>query len=129
KWGAGAATDPAVARATSNARGRLKGFRLLRVDTETLAFGEDALRYTVPVVEVYLDGDAADAALVAPPWSTLPWHALALYEEGARRGLFALSAESALHGKPELDPVRNAALVRRLDGIARELEQRGYVPP
>jgi len=120
RWGAGSTADPAIARATANARERLKGFRLLRVDTETLAFGEDALKYTVPVIEVYVDGDAADAALVAPPWSTLPWHTLALYEEAARRGRFALS---------EIDPVRNAALVKRFDAIARELEQRAYVPP
>ena len=101
-------------------RERLRGFRLLRVDTETLAFGEDALRYTVPVIEVYLDGAAADAATVAPPWSTLPWHVLALYEEGARRGLFKLS---------DLDPVRNATIVRKLADVARDLERRAYVPP
>src|SRR5438445_1624624 len=100
---------------------QLRGVRLLRVDTETLAFGEDKLRYEVPVVEVYLDGVAdGDAAIVAPPWTTLPWHVLALFEEGARRGYFMLS---------EFDPVRDAALVRKLAELARELEERAYVPP
>jgi len=100
---------------------QLRGVRLLRVDTETLAFGEDKLSYEVPVVEVYLDGVAdGDAATVAPPWTTLPWHLLALFEEGARRGYFELS---------EFDPVRDAALVRRLGELARELEERAYVPP
>jgi hypothetical protein len=99
---------------------RLRGVRLLRVETETLAFGEDKLSYEVPVIEVYLDGAAGgDAATVAPPWTTLPWHLLALYGEGARRGYFKLS---------EFDPVRDAALVRRLGELARELEERAYVP-
>ena len=75
----------------------------------------------MPVVEVYLDGVAdGDAASVAPPWTTLPWHLLALFGEGARRGYFTLS---------EFDPVRDAALVRKLAELARELEERAYVPP
>jgi hypothetical protein len=99
---------------------QLRGVRLLRVETETLAFGEDKLSYEVPVIEVYLDAGAdGDAATVAPPWTTLPWHLLALYEEGARRGYFKLS---------QFDPVRDAALVRRLGALARELEERGHVP-
>ena len=100
---------------------QLRGVRLLRVETETLAFGEDKLSYEVPVIEVYLDGaTGGDAATVAPPWTTLPWHLRALLEEGARRGYFKLS---------EVDPVRNAATVERLGVLARELEERAYVPP
>jgi hypothetical protein len=100
---------------------QLRGVRLLRVETETLAFGEDKLSYEVPVIEVYLDGaSGGDAATVAPPWTTLPWHLLALFEEGARRGYFMLS---------KFDPVRDAALVRKLAELARELEERAYVPP
>ena len=100
---------------------RLRGVRVLRVETETLASGEDKLSYEVPVIEVYLDGGAGgDAATVAPPWTTLPWHLLALYGEGARRGYLKLS---------DFDPVRDTALVRQLGEIARELEERAYVPP
>jgi len=102
------------------ARDRLKGVRFLRVETETLAFGEDKLQYEVPVVEVYLDGSASDAATVAPPWTTLPWHLLALFDEAARRGYLKLG---------EFDPVRDAVLVRRLGELAGELDQRAYVPP
>jgi hypothetical protein len=103
------------------AREQLKGVRVLRVETETLAFGEDKLSYEVPVVEVYLDGaSVGDAAIVAPPWTTLPWHLLALFDEAARRGDLSLS---------HFDPVRDAAAVRRLDELARELETRAYVPP
>ena len=100
---------------------QLRGVRLLRVETETLAFGEDKLSYEVPVIEVYLDGaTGGGAATVAPPWTTLPWHLRALLEEGARRGYFKLS---------EVDPVRNAAIVERLGVLARELEERAHVPP
>src|SRR5438132_1626880 len=100
---------------------QLRGVRLLRVDTETLAFGEDKLSYEVPVIEVYLDGaSGGDASSVAPPWTTLPWHLLALFEEGAKRGYLKLA---------EFDPVRDAALGRKLAELARELEERAYVPP
>lgn len=99
---------------------QLRGVRLLRVETETLAFGEDKLSYEVPVIEVYLDDAAGgDRATVAPPWTTLPWHLLALFEEAARRGYLKLA---------QFDPVRDAALVRRLGELARELEERGHIP-
>jgi hypothetical protein len=130
-WGAGDASDPGVAQATALAREQLRGVRLLRVETETLAFGEDKLSYEVPVVEVYLDAaGTADAATIAPPWTNLPWHLLALLEEGARRGQFAFSPAGARRrAVPELDAVRDAAIVRRLADLARELEARAYVPP
>ena len=129
-WGSGAAADPGIAQATALAREHLRGVRLVRVETKTLAFGEDALKYTVPVIEVYLDSAAGgEAATVAPPWTTLPWHLLALLEEGARHGYFAFSAAAAARRDlPQLDPVRNAAIVRRLAELARELEERAYVP-
>ena len=114
------AADLFYAYALRPAGGQLKGVRLLRVETQTLAFGEDKLSYEVPVIEVYLDGPGGDAATVAPPWTTLPWHLLALLEEGARRGYFRLA---------DVDPVRDAALVRGLGELARELEERAYVPP
>jgi hypothetical protein len=130
-WGAGAAADPGVALATALARARLKGVRVLRLETETLASGEDKLTYEVPVIEVYLgSGSGGAAATTAPPWSTLPWHLLALLEEGARRGYLTFGAAAAARrGVPELDPVRNATLVGQLAGVARELEERAYVPP
>ena len=110
----------AYAFAAAPARERLQGVRLLRVEQEVLAFGEDKLNYEVPVIEVYVDAASErDAVAMAPPWSTLPWHLLALFEEAARRGYLVLA---------QFDPVRDAALVQRLDGLARELEERGHVP-
>jgi hypothetical protein len=132
-WSDGNAADPGVAAATALARERLRGVRFVRQDTETLAFGEDKLKYDVPVIEVYLDhrgADPSEAAAVAPPWTTLPWHLVALLEESARRGQFAFSAPGAARRSlPELDAVRNAALVKQLAEVLRELEERAYVPP
>jgi hypothetical protein len=119
QWGGGAGADPGIARATALARERLKGIRFLGVHVDTLAFGEDKLTYEVPRFEVYLD-PAADAATVAPPWTTLPWHLLALFEEGARRGLFRLS---------DFDPVRDPVVARHLAALASQLEDQAYVPP
>jgi hypothetical protein len=117
-WGGGTGADPEIARATALARERLKGIRFLGVHVDTLAFGEDKLTYEVPRFEVYLDA-AADAATLAPPWTTLPWHLLALFEEGARRGFFTLS---------KFDPVRDPLVVQRLAELAAEFEERAHVP-
>jgi hypothetical protein len=114
------AAHPDVAPATALARERLKGLRFLGTHVDTLAFGEDKLTYEVPRFEVYLDAAGDGAETLAPPWSTLPWHLLALFEEGARRGELKISA---------FDPVRDAALARRLEGLARELEARAHIPP
>ena len=88
--------------------------RVLRTETDVLAFGEDKLTYEVPIVEVFVDrpaATAADTALIAPPWTTVPWPVLALGEEAVARGLAAFSRESALaRGVPWLDLVRDPAL-------------------
>lgn len=111
--------DLAYAYEFGNPR-RPKAVRLVRVEQETLAFGEDKLTYQVPVVEVDVDGVARGyAAAAAPPWSTLPWHLLALLHEGARRGYFRLD---------QVDPVRDPEAVKRLGELARELQERAHVP-
>jgi hypothetical protein len=124
--------DPEVARATALLRQWLVGLRVLRVDRDVLRFGEVRMDYEVPVVEVYLAHPGAGpelAAAVAPPWSALPWHGLALMEEAVRRGWAAFSAgEARRRGRPWLDPVRDPALGRRLAALAGELGGRGHVP-
>ena len=47
--------DPAVMRATARMRERLVALRILRTETDVLAFGEDKLTYEVPIVEVFVD--------------------------------------------------------------------------
>ena len=125
--------DPAVMRATARLRERLVALRLLRTETDVLAFGEDKLTYEVPIVEVFVDRPAAtpaDTALIAPPWTTVPWPVLALAEEAVARNLAAFSSESArAKGVPWLDLVRDRALGPHLRTILDDLALQRHVPP
>jgi hypothetical protein len=124
--------DPAVLRATARMRERFVALRILRTETDVLAFGEDKLSYEVPIVEVFVDrppADPAEAALIAAPWTTVPWPVLALAEEAVARGLAAFSREGArARGVPWLDLVRDRALAPRLRGLLDELAGRRHVP-
>jgi hypothetical protein len=127
------AKEPAVTRATARLRDGIVALRILRVETDVLAFGDDKLTYEVPIVEVYVargGGDPDEAALAAPPWTTVSWHLLALMEEAVSRGIAAFSREAALaQGVPWLDLARDRALVGRLRALLDELAQRAHVPP
>jgi hypothetical protein len=124
--------DPVVTRATARMRERLVALRLLRTETDVLAFGEDKLIYDVPIVEMFVDrppASPAETALVAPPWTTVPWPVLALAEEAVARGLAAFSHEGAqARGVPWLDLVRDRALAPRLRALLDELAGRRHVP-
>jgi hypothetical protein len=124
--------DPAVVRATTRMRERLVALRVLRTETDVLAFGEDKLTYEVPIVEVFVDRpppSPAETALIAPPWTTVPWPVLVLAEEAIARGLAAFSRESAqARGAPWLDLVRDQGLAPRLRSLLDELTARGHVP-
>jgi hypothetical protein len=124
--------DPGVGAATAALRDNLVALRPLRVETDVLAFGEDKLTYEVPVVEVYLRAPAGLPGLevLAPPWTSVPWHLLVLMEEAVGRGLAAFSREEAERGgRPWLDLVRDARLVDSLARLVDDLARRGHVPP
>ena len=124
--------EPAVLRATTRVRERLVALRVLRTETDVLAFGEDKLTYEVPIIEAYVDragASAADTALIATPWTTVPWPVLALAEEAVSRGLAAFSREAAeARGVPWLDLARDRTLGPRLRALLDELAARPYVP-
>jgi hypothetical protein len=84
------------------------------------------------VLDVYLrntPGDERQVAALAPPWSTVPWHLLALMEEAVSRGHAAFSAEEARRrGVPWLDLARDAALRAKLRELIADLERRAYRP-
>jgi hypothetical protein len=124
--------DPGVLRATAGLRERLVALRVLRVETDVLAFGDDKLTYDVPIVEVYVDQpglDAAETALAAPPWTTVPWHLLTLAEEAVARGLGAFSREVAQsRGVPWLDLARDRGQAPRLRALLDDLAGRAHVP-
>jgi hypothetical protein len=136
RWGANparAAHDPWVAEATALLRDRLIAVRVVKVETDTLSFGEERLTYEVPIVEVYLDrrtDERLDMAALAPPWSTLPWHVIALMEEAIARGLRAPSQGGpGTRGLPGIDLVREPRLVATLAALVDDLGRRGHVPP
>jgi hypothetical protein len=89
--------------------------------------------YSVPIVELYVDHaaiDAAEIAALAPPWSVVPWHVAALMEEAVARGLGAFSREEASRrGVPWLDVVRDAKVREALARILDTWEAHSYVPP
>jgi hypothetical protein len=124
--------DPLVAAATAWLRERLVGVRVLRVDTTVQKFGDLEVAQQVPVVEVYVDYTSADAqqvAALAPPWSSVPWHVLALMEEAVKHGLAAFSyAEAARRGVVWLDLVRTQALHAPLQALVAEFTRQGYRP-
>ena len=136
RWGAAQGSeifDPEVAAATQRLRDRLAGVRVVRVDERALQVADLTFTYHNPIVEVYLNGlsaDAQDDALIAPPWSTVPWHVLALMEAAVERKLAAFShAAAARRGLPWLDLVRDKGQLAALGGLIEEFIGVGYRPP
>jgi hypothetical protein len=128
------AYDPSVAAALAPVRERLAGIKVVRVDSTKHAIAEGMeLVVKTPVVEVYLSaapGDERQVANLAPPWSTVPWHLLALMEEAVARGWAAFSAEEAARRKvPWLDLVRDRALVAKLQELVTQFERERWRPP
>jgi len=136
RWGGGEPNgethDPAIAAATRLMRERFKGVRIVRVEETVLPIADLRFHYRWPIVEVYLDDASSDAqqnALIAPPWSTVPWHLLALMEEAVVRGVAAFSqAEAARRRVPWLDLVRDPAQLARLRALIKEFADTGYRP-
>ena len=82
-----AATAAAARPARGRARAARRGARAARSPISPSAIAR-------PVVEVYLDSLSADEhenALIAPPWSSVPWHVLALMEAAVERDIAAFS--------------------------------------
>jgi len=136
RWGEGGpgrpTFDPHIAAATRLLRERLAGVRVLRVEERELAIADLTFRYRSPVVEVHLNGLSADEdenALIAPPWSSVPWHVLALMEAAVERNLAAFSeGEATRRGVPWLDLVRDKAQLARMAALIAEFAKSGYRP-
>src|SRR5262249_13337405 len=88
--------------------------------------------YQAPIVEVYLDvisPEERDNALMAPPWSTVPWHVLTLMEAAVERGIAAFSqTEAHKRQVPWLDMVRDPKQVAAMRTLIKEFADRGYRP-
>lgn len=135
RWGSKAGEreyDPVVDASTALLRGRLAGLKLLRVERDVLAFGDMKLTYEVPVFDVYVNyrlPDPLQVAALAPPWSSLPWHVIALMEEAATRGVAAFSQQDAKRRSIAwMDLARDQKLKEALASLVEELGARSYVP-
>ncbi len=137
RWGAprsrdSRAEDAGVEASTRLLRRTLLAFKVVRTDTEVKKYSDITFTYVVPVVDVYLDATAADPgqlAALAPPWSTVPWHVLALMEEAVKRGLGAFSAEEARRrGVRWLDLARDPKLEEALASLVDKFAKEAYVP-
>ena len=135
RWGAGEGNgvhDPQIAAATKLMRERLRGVRIVRVEESAIPIADLTFTYRSPIVEVYLDNltlDEQENALIAPPWSSMPWHVLALMEAAVERGIAAFSeSEAKRRGLPWLDLVRDPAQMAKLRALIKEFAQSGYRP-
>jgi hypothetical protein len=135
RWsGPGEAYDPAVAAATAPLRRALLGLRLAGTDTTAKSFrvGDFKVTRELFIVDVYLalpPDDPEQEAAVAPPWSTVPWHVLALMEQVVERNWAAFSAAEAQRRRVEwLDLARSPALNAKLLGLVEEFAASGWRP-
>jgi hypothetical protein len=124
--------DPEIAAATVTMRERFRGARVVRVEESKIVLADLTFTYHSPIVEVYLDNQSSDpqqSALLAPPWSSVPWHVLALMEAAVERGIAAFSqSEAARRGLPWLDLVRDPAQLAKLRILIKEFAQASYRP-
>jgi hypothetical protein len=136
RWGVRTASDgvfdPEIEASTRLMRERLRGVRIIREEQRTLTVADLTFTYRIPVVEVYLNepsSDARQSEVVAPPWSSVPWHVLAIMEAAVERGLAAFSqGEAARRGVPWLDLVREPAQRETLVALVKEFAKAGYRP-
>ena len=136
RWGgediAGSAFDPDVAQATRTMRERLKGVHVVRIEESTFNIADIAITTRIPIVDVYLEGRSAaepKGMMLAPPWSTVPWHVLALMEAAVERGIGAFSRREAERRRvPWLDLVRDPEQRLKMLALAGEFAKAGYRP-
>jgi hypothetical protein len=139
RWGGArtnedAPADALIAAASAVMRAQLLGVRVVGSDTtsKSFRFGDFEYIRELFVIDVYTSASALDPeqdAIVAPPWSTVPWHLLVLMEEAVSRGWAAFSqVEAARRGVEWLDLVRSQDMNRRLAGLVEDFEREGYRP-
>src|SRR4029453_7118402 len=138
RWGAkvnagGDAHEPGLEPTLAAIQERLAGLEIVRVERTKHVIAENWEIFTnSPVVEVYLRDvphDELQVAAMAPPWSTTPWHLLALMEEAVTRGYAAFSEKEAERRRiPWMDLVRDQSLRARLVPLIAQFERESYRP-
>jgi hypothetical protein len=126
--------DPVVDAATARLRDHLVALRFVGVDAGTKSFrvGDVDFVRELLMIDVYLalaPDDPEQDAVIAPPWSTLPWHLIVLMEEAVSRGWAAFSqGEATRRGTEWLDLVRSEGLKSRLMALRESFERDGFRP-
>ena len=126
--------DPFVDAATAPLRRQLAGLRAVGSDAVSRSFRVGDVNFvrelfTIDVYATVLPEDPERDGLIAPPWSTLPWHLIVLMEEAADRGWAAFSqAEAARRGVEWLDLVRSEQMNGRMASLVETFEREGYRP-
>jgi hypothetical protein len=139
RWGGATVVDEGtsdglVAEATAVMRARLMGIRVVGTDTTSKSFRFGDFEYVreLFVVEIYsaVPGlDPEQDAVVAPPWSAVPWHLLVLMEEAVVRGWAAFSEpEARRRGVAWLDLVRSPEMNARLAALVEDFTRQGFRP-
>ncbi len=136
RWGTdenkGTTFDPEIALATRLMRQRLRGVKAVKSEETPVRVADLTYIHRSWIIDVYLDDPAPseqNSRLVAPPWSAMPWHVLALMEAAVERGRAAFSeSEAKRRGLPWLDLVRDPAQIEMMRGLIKEFEQSGYRP-
>ena len=128
------AYDPHIDAATATLRRHLVAVRVAGAETASRSFrvGDVDFVREVFTVDVYLAlaPDNPDwNAVVAPPWSAVPWHLLVLMEAAVTRGWAAFSqGEAQRRGVAWLDLARSKELSAKLLVLATEFERDPYRP-
>ena len=126
--------DPFVDAATAPMRERLAGVKFVGTDTVSKSFrvGDINVVRELFVFDVYTTTASEDPeqdAVIAPPWSAVPWHVLVLMEEAVRRGWAAFSqAEASRRGVEWLDLARSESMNKRLAGLVETFAAEGFRP-
>ncbi|HET8543491.1 MAG TPA: hypothetical protein VFL68_03195 [Pseudolabrys sp.] len=138
RWGAkvnaGDAThEPRLESTLAAMQEHLAGLKILRVERAKHVIAENwEVIQKIPVIEVYLRDvphDDQQVAAIAPAWSTMPWHLLALMEEAVARGFAAFSeSESERRRIPWMDLVRDQELRSKLQRLIAQFERESYRP-
>jgi hypothetical protein len=138
RWGAKAnaaadAHEPRLESTLAAMRESLAGLKIARVERTKHVIAENwEIFQKSPVVEIYLRDvprDEQQVAALAPPWSTVPWHLLALMEEAVTRGYAAFSEkESERRRIPWMDLVRDQELRVKLLHLIAQFERESYRP-
>jgi hypothetical protein len=126
--------DTFIDAATAPLRRHLVAVRAAGVEAGSKSFRVGDVNFVREVftIEVYLDiapDNPEWNAVVEPPWSTLPWHVVALMEEAVTRGWAAFSeVDATRRGIPWLDLVRSGEMNAKLASLLPQFERDAFRP-